>query len=78
MKLRINLVVTAKMLKPISDKQYAVKFGGKVCPNCKSKHIQCYNYDNHFMECLDCGAIWEEMYMLCGYRNLKVKEEKEK
>ncbi len=60
--------------KPMSDKQYAVKFGGKICPACKSKRTQCYDYPTHRMECLNCYAIWEEMYMLIGYRELKVKE----
>ena len=65
-----------KMKKPMSDKQYAIKYQGKVCPNCKSKRTQCYHFPTHSMECLNCYAIWEEMYMLCGYRNLEVKEEK--
>ena len=64
------------MSKPISDKIYAVKYGGKLCPNCKSERIQCYEFPTHRMECLNCYAIWEEMYMLVGYRELKVKEEK--
>ncbi len=63
-------------MKPMSDKQYAVKYGGRICPKCKSSRVQCYDFPTHSMECLNCYAIWKEMYMLCGYRNLQVKDEK--
>ena len=63
------------MKKPLSDKQYAVKFGGKICPNCGGQRIICFNYPKHGMHCFSCYAEWEEMYLLCGYRNLRVKEE---
>ncbi len=48
----------------------------RICPKCKSSRVQCYDFPTHSMECLNCYAIWKEMYMLVGYHELKVKEEK--
>lgn len=56
-----------------------VATGGSLCPNCQSSDIEGtgrLSYDGDWqtneIQCLDCGAYWDDLYTLDGYENLEI------
>lgn len=64
------------MAKFLTSEKY-VKCGGSCCPLCQSKDVTggCFDADGNYVwcevSCEDCGATWDDIYVLNGYDNLK-------
>jgi len=63
---------------PMTTEEYAVQYEGELCPLCRSenirasKNVQVYQ-DTIYrsVECVTCGAVWEEELRPVSYHNLR-------
>ena len=54
----------------MTNEDYVKRMGDDfmICPNCKSHNT------NEYPSCDDCGASWQEFFVVGGYTNLYDKE----
>lgn len=80
----MGILANKKLVREQQRKEYLSQVGC-VCPQCHSGNIKTKAELIHsgtnmtqYIECLDCGASWDDVYSLHDYANLKTKPKKDK